>query len=140
MISVEFNSTVRANALKKIFGEFPESFDYKSSFSPKVDIVEGENEYLFYAELPGVKKEDVKVLFENNFLSISGKRVQDNYSNGETELIRQEISYGEFNRRFEIDDDINPDTITAKFENGLLIIKVQKAEAVKPKEIKIEEK
>ena len=138
MISLKLRPVFHKNFSNKVFGEIPYPFISQNSFYPKVDVLEKENEFFFYVELPGLKKDDIKIVFENNSLSISAEPKKFQPENKETEFLRQEIFYGKFNRNFKIMGKIIPDSITARFENGILIINIKKVIQDKPKDIKIE--
>ena len=98
--------------------------DFNSAGSFKTDIKETPQEYIVHAELPGVKKEDINIDYKNNYLTISAIRnneveeKKDNY-------IRRERSYGTVSRSFYI-DNVNKDSIKAKFDNGVLNIELPK--------------
>lgn len=105
-------------------------------WSPSVDIVENKDEFVVKADMPGVKKEDLKLDVQNNTLVIKGNKKQeekvekDNY-------IRVERSYGSFIRSFSLPTNVDSTKINAKFTDGVLEIKIPKKEEAKPKEIKI---
>lgn len=99
---------------------------FNSDASFKTDIKETPEEYIVHTELPGVKKEDIKIDYNNNYLTISATRnneveeKKDNY-------IRRERSYGSVSRGFYI-NNVNKDSIKAKFDNGVLNIELPKKE------------
>lgn len=127
----------QGNKVHKCFGEFPTNFSYGNTFSPKIDISEDEKNIYFEAEFPGVKKEDVNILLEDNLLTIKGeKKFQDDKK--ERTLIRNERIYNSFARSFTLIEEINPDTATAEFENGILKITLEKAKSKTVKERQIE--
>jgi HSP20 family protein len=97
----------------------------------KTDIKETEKEYLISADLPGVDKKDINVNYKNKYLVISAKRTED-YDEKKDSYVRKEKTYGELSRSFYF-DNIQPDKINAKFENGVLKVEL-------PKEVKKEEK
>ena len=107
---------------------------------PRVDVVDDEKSIKLIAELPGVKKEDAKVLLENGLLTISGEKKNELETGEEINVFRNERSFGKFERKFKLPEDINPDKITAKFENGLLKISIDKLIPEIPKERIIEVK
>ena len=100
------------------------------------DIKETDNEYLVVAELPGVKKEDISLEYNDNQLVISAKR--DEFINGEKDnYIRKERHYGTFSRAFYV-DNVDKNDILAKFENGELKIVLPKLEKTSPSSNRIE--
>lgn len=105
-------------------------------WNPVVDIFEDETSYLFKAELPEVKKDDVTVELENGVLTIAGER------KAEKELkIRRvhriERAYGAFRRSFGLPDDVDATNINAAFKDGVLTVAIAKAEAAKPRKISV---
>ncbi len=115
------------------------SFEY-GGFAPRIDILEDEKYLYVQAELAGLKKEDVKVkINDEGVLCISGEKKRDNTCcNESTNVIRVERAYGAFNRSFMLPENINKDSIKAKFENGILEVSLEKKEPEKPKEVQVE--
>jgi HSP20 family protein len=108
-----------------------------SYFSPVVDISEVEDEYIIRAELPGIKQEDVKVSVHDHTLSIKGeKKLQKEEK--ERNFHRVERAYGSFERTFSLGDGVDSGKATAKFKDGVLEIRLAKAEQAKAKDITIE--
>jgi HSP20 family protein len=105
-------------------------------WSPSVDIVESEKEYLIKAELPEVKKEDVKVAVEDGVLTIQGERKQEKEEKGK-KYHRIERSYGCFERSFTLPDDADGAKISADFKDGILNVHLSKSEKAKPKSIEV---
>ena len=99
---------------------------FNSSGSFKTDIKETPEEYIVHAELPGVKKEDIKVDYNNNYLTISATRNNESEEKKDN-YIRRERSYGSVSRGFYI-SNVNKDSIKAKFDNGVLNIELPKKE------------
>jgi HSP20 family protein len=88
--------------------------------------------------MPGITKDDVKISLENNVLSVSGTKKKETKSE-DTNLIMNEIYYGEFARSFNLTDEIKKEDIDAEFKNGILNIVLPKVEEAKSlvKEIKV---
>lgn len=105
-------------------------------WSPLVDISEDEREYLIKAELPEVKKEDVKVTAEGGTLTIMGERKFENGEQGRT-YHRVERAYGTFGRSFALPPDANPARISADFKEGLLTVHLAKDEKAQPQKIDV---
>jgi len=96
-----------------------------------LDFIEFDKHYLVQAELAGITKENINIqVVEDNTLVISGKK--EKLNDGKT-VHRQERKYGEFQRRLILPDDSNLNSINAKFENGVLEIKIDKKEPEAPK-------
>jgi HSP20 family protein len=107
-----------------------------TQWAPAVDISEDDKEYLVKAELPDLKKEEVKVTVENGQLSISGERKQEKEEQGK-KFHRIERSYGSFLRSFTLPEGVSGDKVTAEFKNGLLEIHLPKDEKAKPKAVEV---
>ena len=109
------------------------------SFAPRVDIIEDDKHMYFQAELPGINKEDVKVtIAEDNVLYIKGEKKPHEKNECEKCFVRVERNYGTFTRSFMLPNNINAESIKAKFENGVLDITLDKVEPEQPKEIKVD--
>jgi HSP20 family protein len=107
-----------------------------SQWSPLVDISEDANEYLVKAELPELKKEEVKVSVENGELSISGERKIEKEEKGK-KYHRIERSYGSFIRSFTLPETVSGDKVSAEFKDGVLLVHLPKDEKAKPKTIEV---
>ncbi|MHC4270384.1 MAG: Hsp20/alpha crystallin family protein [Planctomycetota bacterium] len=105
-------------------------------WTPRVDIAESDKEFVIKAEIPEVKKEDVKVTVVNGVLTIRGERKQEKEEKGK-KFHRIERSYGSFTRSFTLPDNIDETKIKASFNDGMLNLKIQKTEEVKPKAIDV---
>ena len=105
-------------------------------WAPLVDIAEDEKEYLIKAELPEVRKEDVKVTVENGTLTISGERKTEKEEKGR-KFHRVEREYGRFERSFSIPDDAKSEGVKAEFKDGMLHVHLAKSEKALPKEIEV---
>ena len=107
----------------------------KPSFSPSLQIVNNENEYLTSVELPGLEEKDVEIsIDEDNVLTIKGEKKQE-YKEEKNNYCVSEISYGAFRREIPLPQDIEKDNIEALFSRGILAIKIPKVKK-KEKEIK----
>jgi HSP20 family protein len=108
-------------------------------FMPRVDIVDEKDTVNVHIELPGMKKDDIKVIVENNVLTISGERKRETEEKDKNYL-RTERVYGSFSRSFTLTDEVNTENIKADYKDGILKIKLAKAEKAKPKEISVDVK
>ena len=105
-------------------------------WSPRVDIVENKDKFILKAELPGMRKEDIKVTMQDNVLTLKGEKITQ--ERGEKEDIHLlERKFGKFVRSFRLNDAINSKKIDASFSDGILTLELPKAEEAKPKEIEI---
>lgn len=116
-------------------GEGQESITV-TQWAPLVDITEDDANYIITAELPEVKKQDVKVTVENGVLTLTGERVLEKQENG-LKYHRIERAYGSFARSFALPDDADATKVTAAFKDGVLKVQVAKAEAARPKQIEV---
>lgn len=103
-------------------GESGQWFD--SDWSPKVDITEDEKEFLIKAELPEVKKENVKVSVNRGVLSLTGER---KYEEKDEKQHRIERFYGSFSRSFTLPDNVQPSDVHAEFKHGMLYLHLPKS-------------
>jgi HSP20 family protein len=108
-----------------------------TEWAPTANISETDKEYLIKAELPEVRKEDVKITLENGVITISGERKQEKEAKDENE-IRVESFYGTFTRSFSLPENIDPGAVRAESKDGVLKIRIPKKEASKPKSITVE--
>lgn len=111
----------------------------KVEWAPSADISETDKEYVIRAELPAVKKEDVKVTFDSGMITIKGERKQR--TDDKTEKYhRVESFYGSFERSFLLPDNINSDAISCESKDGVLTVHIPKVEAqtAKPKQISVQ--
>jgi HSP20 family protein len=106
------------------------------SSEPSMDIIEQENEIVVSVELPGIKKEDVKITFEKNVLTVSGERKPIEVSEKEKVLLKENQSEN-FSRSVKLGFEIDSSKIAAEMSNGILTITLPKTEAVKAREISI---
>ena len=107
-----------------------------ADWMPLADITEDEKEYLIKAELPELKKEDVKVTVENGVLTISGERKFEKEEK-KKKYHRVERGYGTFMRSFTLPDDADGKKVKAEFKNGLLTVHLPKNEHAKTKQIEV---
>jgi HSP20 family protein len=107
-----------------------------TDWTPFVDIEETEKEYLIKAELPEIKKEDVKVTVENGILMLQGERKQEKEEKGK-KFHRVERSYGSFLRTFTVPLDADETKIAADFKDGILRVHLPKTEKPRPKAIEV---
>jgi len=122
-----------------MFDDFFDSFFNQGFLAPvrnlenrfggfKVDVSDQGDKYLIEADLPGMDKENVKIEYENNYLTISARR-EDVKETKENSYIRKERQCGEYQRSFYI-DNVQPDQIEATFRSGVLKIELKKKSIV----------
>lgn len=134
-MSERLNRVFGRSALAR--GESP-SKDAMTLFdwSPTVDIVETPEEFQIKAELPEVKREDVKVSVDGGVLRIEGERKQEKEEKGK-KFHRIERSYGSFLRTFALPDNVEASKVQAEFKDGVLNVRLHKSEKPKPRSIDV---
>jgi HSP20 family protein len=103
-------------------------------FTPRVDVYETDQELVLYADVPGVKPEDVALRYENGELLLHGRVRRPR---AERLLVLNEYDEGDYFRTFGIHESIDSTRITAECKDGVLTVHLPKAEAVKPKQIAV---
>ena len=131
-------SDILSRSFDDLFNEFfSNTPSYKrDGFMPSVDISESEKQFELSVELPGMKKEDIKIDLENGRLTISGERKFENKESGKN-FHRVESRFGQFTRTFHLPDSINEESIVAKYADGILNITIDKSEDKVKKQIEI---
>jgi len=126
--------------INRMFDEFSggalDRVDKMMKVVPAADVVENKDNFVVTAELPGIRKDEIRVAVQNNTLMISGEKKKETENKGDT-WHHVERSYGTFSRSFELPAMVDSSRIKADFKEGVLIVELPKAEAAKPKEIRI---
>lgn len=131
-----------SNRLNRIFGRStaPATTGHETvkvtDWTPSVDITETETAYVIKAEIPEVKKEDVKVTVDNGVLTMQGERKMEKEEKGK-KFHRIERSYGSFLRSFRIPDGVDETKAKADFKDGMITITLPKSEKAKTKAVEI---
>ena len=127
-----------SNRFQRFFDEFP-GFQHNlaDSFSPKIDISENEKSIMIDAEIPGVPKENLKITLQDNILTIEGEKKKIS-ENKDQNYYREERCFGKFKRSFTLPVEVDSENVEAKFNNGMLEIKLNKIEPKEEKERVIE--
>lgn len=106
------------------------------TITPTVDIYDKDNKVVIEAELPGFDKKDINVDVKGRELTLSAEHKKEEEIK-EEEVVRRERYYGKFKRRFNLAFDINTETISASYKNGVLILEVPKPKEREAKQIAI---
>lgn len=106
-------------------------------WAPRTDLVESEDAYRIHLDLPGMSKDDLKINYQDNQLTVSGERTSDRSDENE-EYVRVERSFGHFYRAFTLPRTVSAEDISATYENGVLTVRVPKTDEVKPRQIDIQ--
>lgn len=107
-----------------------------ADWAPAIDVQETDKEYLLKADLPEVKRDDVKVDVKDGVLSVEGERKQEKEEKGK-KFHRIERSYGKFVRRLTLPVDVDEQKIAAEFKDGVLNVHLPKSATAKPHTIDI---
>ena len=103
-----------------------------SAWSPAVDVIEEQDSYVLKADLPGVERENIDIVYEDNALTIKGERKSET-ENEHDGYKRFERSHGVFQRTFRMPDNIDAENISAKNEQGVLVVRIPKLEKAQKK-------
>ena len=126
----------RMNSLFQDFSRNGENELVTAGFVPPVDIYEDEHKLALSVEIPGMRLEDLDVRLENNTLTVKGERAFKGETKEEN-FHRVERRYGTFYRAFTIPNTIDPESIKAEYDAGVLRLELQKKPESKPRQIKV---
>jgi len=107
-----------------------------AEWAPRVDIIEDEKGYLIKADLPEVRKEDLRITVNSGVLSISGERHLEKEDKNRR-YHRIERAYGAFLRTFAVPEDADPAQVKAEFKDGVLRLTIAKDQEMRPKQINV---
>lgn len=105
-------------------------------WKPRVDLAESEGAYHIHVEVPGIPKDQIEINYHNHVLTVSGERTSTAENESKT-FVRIERSYGRFYRSFNLPEAADTDQIEAEYHDGVLDIRVPKAEDRKPRRIEV---
>ena len=134
-LSNELNTLFQNRSVAR-YGDNDDSSVVTSRWTPAVDIKEEENQFVLFADIPGVDPKDIDITMENNVLTVKGERSQETKEekNG---FKRVERVHGTFYRRFSLPDTADAESISAKGENGVLMITIPKKQKAQPRRISV---
>lgn len=107
-----------------------------AAWTPAIDVREDDAEFLIKADLPDVKKDDVRVQVLDGVLSVAGERRQEKEEKG-TRFHRVERAYGRFERRLALPTDVDTTKIAAEFKDGVLQVHLPKSPAARPRSLDV---
>jgi len=125
---------------KDVKAKKPDSkaMDGQLCFFPSADVVEKEKEYVVALDIPGVKKEDIKIDLQGDKICVSGSRKQRYMKEDEKgQMLSCKCSYGEFQRMFSLPEGCKPEDVAAKMEDGILYLTIAKPQKPEPKRITV---
>jgi HSP20 family protein len=137
------NLITRVSDMDRVFDQLwgsncrPATSSALRTLSPRVDIEETDAEFRVRMDLPGVKREDLKVEIENDSLLIEAER-KAGTSEGVQVLHRERASHARFTRRFSLGESVRADAISARLTDGVLELSLPKAEKALPRRINVE--
>ena len=99
------------------------------SFNPPSNIMSTEDNYVIELAIPGFEKDQINIKIENNVLNVTGNRTQKEYK----KIVRNEYDFLTFSRSFNLGKDVDQDSVSAEFVNGILTISLKKKEELKAK-------
>jgi HSP20 family protein len=144
MALVPYRNNRQVDPLREVFNDqvfesfFPllERTLSSGQWFPALDVSEDKDAFMIKADLPGLKKEDVRLSFDNGVLTIEGER-RSEHEQKDKNFHRMERSYGKFVRSLNLGTGVDANAIKADYKDGVLHISVPKSEQVKPKAISI---
>jgi HSP20 family protein len=107
-------------------------------FTPQFEVRETGDRYVFKADLPGVKDADLEISLDDNRLTVSGHREMEQVNEADR-FYALERTYGSFTRTFTLPSGIDPDRVTARLDNGVLVVEVPKAPEHQPRKINVQQ-
>ena len=127
------------NRMARMFDEAGvRGYNGTTVWAPQVNVAETADELVFTAELPGMSRDQVSIELEQNVLTISGEKVEERTEGDEERKYHLwERTYGSFHRSFTLPRPVNADQAAARFENGVLEIRLPKAPEAKGRKIEI---
>ncbi len=108
----------------------------QGTFAPQFEVFERKDAYVFRADLPGVKQEDLDITLTENRLAISGRREAEERKEGER-FYAYERSYGSFTRTFSLPEGVDSEHVHADLKDGVLTLVIPKKPEVQPKKIQL---
>jgi HSP20 family protein len=108
----------------------------QSDWLPTTDVVETDDHFVVELDLPGMKREDIRISVQNGSLTVKGERRQSS-DQSKNKYSRYERTYGAFTRTFQLPNTIDGNRIEASYKDGVLRLVLPKSEAARPREIEV---
>ncbi|WP_103028083.1 Hsp20/alpha crystallin family protein [Salinibacter altiplanensis] len=136
------NRTVRdlQREVDSIFDQFfgrGSNDDASTVWAPRTDLSETDDAFRLRLDVPGTTKDDITINLQNNTLTVSGERSSERQKEGE-EYVRVERAFGNFHRTFTLPDAVDPESVEATHEEGVLTIHVPKTKTSTRRQIEIQ--
>lgn len=126
--------------LRKFMEDFEEDFESRFGrtveWSPAIELIEKDDEFLLTAEVPGLSPENVDIDVEEDVLTIRGEKKEE-WEEKKPRYHIWERSYGKFQRSFTLPRSVDPEKIEAEFKNGLLSVRLPKTMEAKARKVEI---
>jgi len=113
--------------------------EMRAEFAPDVDLKETETEFIMTATVPGMTKDDIEIDVTKDAITISGERRSEEEKPGEHYHLRQQ-TFGCFNVCYGLPADVKPEEVKASHHNGVLEVRMPKAEVIAAHKVKVEER
>ena len=126
--------------IDRLFDEFSDWGKVETAFAPPVDIEEKEDRYQLTFDLPGVKKDEIRIEIRGNQLHVAGERAEKKEQKEGKGHFRTERFYGQFERIFPLPADVKAEQIEAAYENGVLSISIPKTAGSNVRQVQIADK
>ncbi|MBI5558081.1 MAG: Hsp20/alpha crystallin family protein [Deltaproteobacteria bacterium] len=132
------NMGLLRNQMNRLFEDFESGRGgYPTAGSwPKTNFFDDGDNILVYCEIPGVNEDEINIKLHNNLLTIKGERKSDTPEG--YAILRQERKVNSFSRSFTLPVEIDTEKTSATLKNGILTVKIVKAQAAKPKKIVVQ--
>lgn len=138
-IHQELNNFLRDTFMESMFSH-PLNLRKTSTWRPAIEVKQNDKDYAVKVQLPGVKKEDINIDLNNDYLTVSAEIKEEKESKGENEKVHtSEFRYGKYVRTISFDNPVKTENCIAEFKNGVLSITLpkQKIEKTKTKRLTI---
>jgi len=109
---------------------------FDGTSSPPIDVVETQDEYIVFADLPGMEQKDIELSIASNVLSLSGEKAKK--ADGERRrFFREESWTGSFRRTISLPNTVDPEKVSAELKDGVLSVRIGKKAELKPRQIAV---
>lgn len=125
--------------VERAFDDIAFGFPFRQAgapLMPRVNVTESEQELVLSLAIPGVSKEEVKVVVQDDVLTISGERKFNKEEKSER-FVRREFHEGSFSRSFTLPNTVDASSVKADYKNGILEVRIPKREEAKPREVEV---
>ena len=125
-----------SSQIDRLFNTLVDDGQLSQRWVPAMDLVESDDHFLLKADLPGLGEDDVAIEIRDNTLTISGERKSE-HEQKEKGWYRVERATGRFSRSLTLPEGVDPDSVSAEFDKGVLAVRIPKPEQRKPRRVQI---